>query len=185
MQNPEYWRSKVHEQVKQQEELKQAHQTAFISVCRFIEEEIIQKKQTCTLVELNKMYIAELQKTNFPNPNHRSSKLKEKLESSDMKDKLGFSHLDKGGTTYSAYIVYNSGITVELAIKAAYELGSRDHIIEVAMYLRLAILEAFKTSADMQWPPNPHTLANTHVKDIVQATAYCSIVQSLDKQRVC
>ena len=35
------------------------------------------------------------------------------------------------------------------------------------MYLKRAILEDFKTSADMQWPPYPHALADINIKDIV------------------
>ncbi|XP_066983722.1 golgin subfamily A member 6-like protein 26 [Macrobrachium rosenbergii] len=89
MQNPEYWRSKDHEQVKQQKALEEAGQAAFISVCKLIEEETIINKKLCTLVELNKMYTAELEKTNFQNPNHRSSKSKmKKLESSGHKGQI-------------------------------------------------------------------------------------------------
>ena len=92
-----------------------------------------------TLVELNKLYIDELEKTDFPNPNYRSSKLKAKLEHSDLKNILGFSLLNKGDSTFSTYIVFNSGIDVDTAIRSAYDIGSKDHIIDVAMYLRKKI----------------------------------------------
>ena len=70
-----------------------------------------------------------------------------------------------GKTIY--VVVFDSGIPTGLVIKSAYELGSRDHIIEVAMYLRWAIHEAFKTSADMQWSPHPHTFTDTDIKNTV------------------
>ena len=58
-----------------------------------------------------------------------------------MKDKLGFSQLNKTGTAVAAaYFVFNSGNPTELAIKSAFELG--DHIVES--------LKAFKTRAGMQ-----------------------------------
>ena len=166
MQQKDYWRSSDIEEKTKQQALEEAHSQAFMAVTDVVNDTVVRGKKMHTLKDLNEIYMNELDKTNFPNRNHRGTKLKERLEKSDLKDKIGFAQL--GHSTFkSTYVVYSKSISVDEAVKTAYELGSSDKIREVAHYIRRFILDAYEKSEEMKWPPDPHTLLGTNIKDII------------------
>ena len=49
-------------------------------------------------------------------------------------------------------------MTVSDAVKFAYQLDSKGSIMEAAEYLRQAILDTFKNSKELPWPPTADDL---------------------------
>ena len=81
IQDPQYWRSQDTEAKLQQEEKEAAHETAFSEVCEVVSKEVVSNQAVFNLKDLLQLYVKELESTDFPNPNYRSGKLKDKLES--------------------------------------------------------------------------------------------------------
>ena len=52
-------------------------------------------------------------------------------------------------------------MTVADPVKFAYELSSNDSVMEAAEYVRQAILDAFKNSKELTWPPTADDLDRT------------------------
>ena len=73
-------RSKDEELRKQQQELEEAHSSAFSNVRERIDEEVILEKRVVKLTELREMYVSFLSKTSFPNPDYKAEKLRSKIE---------------------------------------------------------------------------------------------------------
>ena len=53
----------------------------------------------------------------------------------------------------SFWLVYSSKLSTSNAVAASYLSASKDKLSEADMYLRNVILEAFKKSKEMPWPP--------------------------------
>jgi len=157
--DPQWWRSRNEPERLQQMQLEEAHSEAFSAVCRVIDTNIIHHNEVMKLSDLCSAYISALEDTCFPNKNYRSSKLREKLQRSDKyRDQLRFARLAKKGQ-YQTYLVYSSAIDVETAVIHAFTLGQGNPLKEVAQSLRSIILDAFKESSTLPWPPTAHQLA--------------------------
>ena len=158
--DPTKWRSTNEQEKTKQEGLQEAHRQAFSAVCQQIDQEILKEKDILKLSDLLEVYKTALQETQYPNPNYRGENLKAKLETSEFyKEKLAFSPLFNKGK-FPTYLVYSSHIDVGSAIRCAYELGTKDLVIEVAGFLRKVILEAFQNSEALPWPPSAKYLEN-------------------------
>ena len=70
------------------------------------------------LTDLVQLYVKELEGTNFPIPNYRSEKLKDKLESR-YGQQIAFCKLDTTGR-FVSLLVYNAKMKVETAIQSAF-----------------------------------------------------------------
>ena len=101
------------------------------------------------------MYIDLLQNTIYANPSYRSSKLKAKLEKF-YGDKLSFCDLGR----INIYLVYNSNISMDFAIRQAYTLGSQDILTDSATSLHEEINNTWKSAPELKWPPTVNDLAS-------------------------
>ena len=72
LRNPEHWRSGDQEAKTEQDELQKSHNIAFAKVCEVIDKEIIQGQLIMKLSDPLEVYIAELQQTQYANPNYRA-----------------------------------------------------------------------------------------------------------------
>ena len=81
------------------------------------------------LSDLCNMYIDLLHKTRYANPSYHSSKLKAKIEKF-YGNKLSFCDLGR----FNTYLVYNSNISMDFAIRQAYTLGLQDIITANSLY---------------------------------------------------
>lgn len=133
-----------------QSKLEETHASAFAKVCEVVDREILSSQKIVKLSELCEMYISVLDGTEFANRAYRSQKLKAKLEKCDKyKGRLCFSRARE----FQSYLVYDGQAPVDHVVSQAYELGAKDLTKEVASYLRKAILDGFKNSEAMPWPP--------------------------------
>jgi len=97
-------------------------------VCQVISEEVIQKKTVVKLVDLNKMYIAELENTPHANPYHRSEKLKDRLQRHEQfANTIAFCPVGDH-ERFQSYLVHSTRMTVGEAVKTSYLLGCGDKI---------------------------------------------------------
>ena len=136
-----------------------AHLKAFTVVLDFIQDCVIGQNKVVLLASLRRLYIQELEKNGFPNPEYRSEKLKARLENSDIHELIAFAKVtpgDKGCINYN--LVYSASISVADAVAYAYKLGSRDKYEDVALLLRSSIQRAFKESKPLPWPPSADDL---------------------------
>jgi len=121
------------------------------------------KKAVLKLVDLNKMYIAELENTPHANPDHRSGKLKARLEKHKLfADTIAFCPIGGDGR-FQSYLVYNNRMTVGEAVKASYLLGCGDRIKEVAGILQEDVLKGYQACDELQWPPVVESLVSNPV----------------------
>jgi len=154
-QDPKSWRSDSDEQRKTQRALEDAHSFAFGKVCELIDKELLINKRMIQLRDLRRLYIAHLEETDFPNPEYRSSKLKDKLQNHlKYSSTLSYCQMKEAGPQYHGYIVYSSGMSIDEAIRKAFELGSSDIMKESGNHLHDVIHQSFKESKDLTWPPN-------------------------------
>ena len=150
------------EQAKsKQTELEEVHRRAFSTVTRLVDHDILEQKQIVKLNDLLQVYISDLANTEFPNPNYKAQALKVKLEKS-YNEKLSFSLMENKGT-FPTYLVFSTDIGVQLAMRCAYELGTKDVLLEVANLLRQIILEACEKIDPLEWPPSACSLDNLDV----------------------
>jgi len=56
--------------------LEEAHGQAFEKVCCYIQQKVIQQHEIVKLGEISRYYVSLLEKSDFPNPEYRSEKLK-------------------------------------------------------------------------------------------------------------
>lgn len=144
------------EEVERQKELEEAHNYVFMKICDIIDDRIIENNTVMKLSDLCNEYTTLLSTTNYPSI-YRNEKLKKKMLSK-YDDKISFT-LD----STVGYLVYNSSISTDVAIKTAYELGCRDIFQDVAKNLRQVILDAFSKCDTMPWPPTQQYLTNLDV----------------------
>ena len=67
-------------------------------------------------------------------------------------DRLKFARRQQKGQ-FSSYIMFSANIDISTAVLCAYDLGTKNMIEEVGGFLRETILDAFKNSESMPWPP--------------------------------
>ena len=159
--NPMKWRSRNTENKDKQKRMEEAHAFAFSKVCEVIDKDILQDNNMIMLSDLISIYVSHLQETEFANPKYRGQKLKEKvLKLKKYSQNISFCPLGNSTPQFHGYIVYSSKVTIEEAIGYAYELGSSDKTTECANRLHSAIVETFKKSEDMKWPPSANDLEN-------------------------
>ena len=90
----------------------------------FIQDCVIGQNEVVLLASLRLLYIyiQELEKNGFANPECRSEKLKARLESHDIHELIAFAKVtpaDKGCITYN--LVYSASISVADAVAYAYK----------------------------------------------------------------
>ena len=129
-----------------QDKLKDAHNNAFDVILDFISKHIVEQKEVVLLTSLHKMYVQELEiqgvKTDY-----RSEKLKSRLENHKVGEHLAFAKVDPGTVGFIEYnLIYNSSLSVSDAIVRAFELGSKDRIMQTACVLRGLIQKAFSVA---------------------------------------
>jgi len=143
-----------------------AHQKAFTIVLDFIQDRVIRQKEVVQLASLRLLYIQELERNEFPNPEYRSEKLKVRLENHEIHERIAFAKVDPGDQGCVTYnLVYSSSISIRDAVAYAYKLGSQDKYVDVALQLRSIIKQAFNDSKPLPWPPTADDLeANSSEK---------------------
>ena len=90
-----------------------AHLKAFTAVLDYIQDCIIEQTKVVLLASLRVLYIQELEKNGFANPEYRGEKLKARLENHDISKWIAFGKVypgDKGCITYN--LVYSASISV-------------------------------------------------------------------------
>ena len=136
-----------------------AHKKAFAVVLDYIQDHVIGLHEVIQLATLRLLYIQELEKNGFPNPQYRAEKLKTKLDNHMIHEFIAFAKVNPGDRGFITYtLVYSAGISAEDAVAHAYKLGSKDKFEEVAMLLRGIIQRAFKASPELPWPPTADDL---------------------------
>ena len=155
VQDPKSWRSDNDGQRNRQLALEVAHRFAFNKVCEFVEQEVLISKRMLKLCDLKELYVSHLEETEFPNPNYRATKLKDKLQNHPkFSSALSFCQLSESGPQYHGYIIYNSSMSIDDAIRKAYVLGSCNIIKDSGIQLNGIINKSFKEDNELKWPPN-------------------------------
>uniref|UniRef100_UPI00358EEDC6 uncharacterized protein n=1 Tax=Myxine glutinosa TaxID=7769 RepID=UPI00358EEDC6 len=159
-QNPEKWRSDRLDEQERQREVEKAHQMAMAEVTKVVGKEIIAEKKIMKLSVLLKVYTNRLQDSPHPNPNFRSTNLKKKLEKYDAYQRsLGFCQMGD----FQSYLVYNTQINVDSAVRKAYQLASEDTVALVGTQMHQSIQEAYNNSTEVKWPPTAQDLTNNQI----------------------
>ena len=136
-----------------------AYEQSFSTVLEFLQEQVIEQKEVVQLSSLRLLFIKELEKNGFPNPEYRGEKLKARLENHPINENISmikFNPGDKGCITY--HLVYSSSLSVADAVAYAFKLGSRDNYHDVAVNLHRIILKSFNDSESLPWPPTADDL---------------------------
>ena len=157
--DPRHWRSKDFESIGIQNDLETAHTKAFECVIKYVADSVISRRQVVQLSHLRLIYVSELKGSDYENPFYRSQKLKKKLQNHpDVGPKIEFSLVEPQDNTYLPFhLVFNKEISVAEALNYAYQPDSKDHVKDVAMMLRGAILCSYEKSKENtnKWPPDP------------------------------
>lgn len=155
MQNADKWRSTDTEARQEQLDLEEAHQIAFKFVCDLIENDVLHEHKVLRLSDLREKYVAILDENHCSNPDYRSHKLKQKLDRHEpFQGKLSFCEMGK----FQSSILFSTAITVETAIRHAFQLGSIDMVENVGKSVHKSIAEGFSQSPMQKWPPMPSDL---------------------------
>ena len=107
------------------------------------------------LSDLCNMYIDFRQNTRYANPSYRSSKLKAKLEKFNG-DKLSFCDLGR----FNTYLVYNSNISMDFAIRQAHTIGSQATLTDSATSFHGEINNTWKSAPELKRPTTVNYLAS-------------------------
>ena len=137
-----------------------AHNEAFGSALKVVQENIIQENKVLPLSSLRLIYIDKLDECGYPNDGYRSEHLMKRLKNHpDISSQIVFSKVDPGDRgCMSFYLVYNARITVADAVACAYNLASVDKMKDIAVLLRGVIRRAFGKTQAPPWPPTPDEL---------------------------
>ncbi len=121
-----------------------AHLKAFTAVLDFIKDLELGQKEVVQLASLHLLYVQELERNGFPNPEYRSEKLKVRLDNHAIHEWIAFAKVhpcDKGCITYN--LVYSASISIADAVTYAYQLGSKDKYEDVALFFFYLKASAF------------------------------------------
>ena len=137
-----------------QNEKQEAHQNSLNVVLDFIREVVIGQKEVVQLGTLRHLYVQELERCGFPNPDFRSDKLKTRLQRHEINECIAFTKVFRGDRgCITCNLVYNISISVAEAVTYAYRLGSRDKFEDNALHLRSAVQGKFRESTPFSLPP--------------------------------
>ena len=125
------------------------HIYKLFQACDVIDENIILKKTVVKFDQLRKIYVENLEKTEYPNPHYRSEKLKAKLIKHHHDTTLSFESMQTENGQFGSYLVFCSDMDVGNAVKQAYLLGQRDRTKEEALKLGAVIKDASQISDAM------------------------------------
>ncbi|KAG1666825.1 PIN2/TERF1-interacting telomerase inhibitor 1 [Nymphon striatum] len=136
----------------------EAHQSSFNVVLDFIRERVIGQKEVVQLGTLRHLYVQELERCGFPNPDFRSDKLKTRLERHTINECIAITKVfsgDRGcpGGCIAYNLVYSTSISVAEAVTCAYRIGSKDKFEDVALHLGSVVQGMFNESTPLPWPP--------------------------------
>ena len=136
------------------------HISAYTVVKNYVITKVVEEHNITPLTVLREIYTSHLNEQGIQNIRYRTQKLKSRLEGdNDLKGHIQFAKVyisDRGSLSF--WLVYSSCTTTDDAIASAYKLGTADNLTESALYLRQAILRAFKESTDLPWPPTADEL---------------------------
>ena len=135
---------------------KDAIQKAFTQVCDHINAEVILKGQVVKLVSLTTLYNDTLKQFGECAASQiTSSNLRQKIESCPViKDSVEFS-----SDTYKETLLFSKcQESMKTTVRSAYEMGITDWCKEVSHDLHKRIVNAFKNSEEIPWPPTAHNL---------------------------
>jgi hypothetical protein len=136
-----------------------AREKAFASVLEHIQVHVVQQNEVLQLSSLRLLYVEELKRNGYENPNYRNQTLFKRLQKHPINENISFTKVDRDkGAAVSFMLVHSSSITVSDALAQAYSLGSADKYQDVALLLRGLILRAFKESKDLPWPPTANDM---------------------------
>ncbi|KAG1682931.1 hypothetical protein GQR58_010461 [Nymphon striatum] len=137
----------------------EAHQSSFNVVLDFIRERVIGQKEVVQLGTLRHLYVQELERCGFPNPDFRSDKLKTRLERHTINECIAITKVFSGDRGCIAYnLVYSTSISVAEAVTCAYRIGSKDKFEDVVLHLRSVVQGMFNDSTPLTWPPTADEL---------------------------
>ncbi|KAG1662733.1 hypothetical protein GQR58_020782 [Nymphon striatum] len=137
----------------------EAHQRSFNVVLDFIRERVIGQKDVVQLGTLCHLYVQELERCGFPNPDFRSDKLKTRLERHEINECIVITKVFSGDRGCIAYnLVYSTIISVAEAVTCAYRIGSKDKFEDVALHLCSVVQGMFNESTPLLWPPTADEL---------------------------
>ncbi|KAG1674363.1 hypothetical protein GQR58_015101 [Nymphon striatum] len=106
---------------------------------------------------LRHLYVQELERCGFPNPDFRSDKLKTRLERHTINECIAITKVFSGDGGCIAYnLVYSTSISVAEAVTCAYRIGSKDKFEDVAWHLRSVVQGMFDESTPL--PPTADEL---------------------------
>ena len=130
--------------------MEKAHGEALKPVIENIDKEIIGQNSILKLTTLRDTYITGLEHSQFPNANYRSENLKHKLQRhKGYKDKLSSCTMG----CFKSYIMHSFSIDTDTAVVRAYALGSAYTIKGPGIHLHKLIIDSFKNSPELKWPP--------------------------------
>ena len=138
IQDPFKWRTADKNTKAEQEALEQSHATAFASVCKVIEEDVLRMKKIVKLSDLCALYIKSLDQTPHPNPSYRGENLKGKLEKR-YSDSIACCSLGP----FKSYILCSKNIDVATAMRWSYKLGSKDMMKDAGSQLHQVSISVF------------------------------------------
>ncbi|KAG1672173.1 hypothetical protein GQR58_016074 [Nymphon striatum] len=137
----------------------EAHQSSFNVVLDFIRERVIGQKEVVQLGTLRYLYVQELERCGFPNPDFRSDKLKTRLERHTINECIAITKVFSGDRgCIACNLVYSTSISVAEAVTCAYRVGSKDKFEDVAWHLRSVVQGMFNESTPLPWPPTADEL---------------------------
>ena len=128
-----------------------AHKKAFDSLCKYVQENIIEQMKVERMTMLRERYLLYLLEVDSTvhNENYKTDKLKDKLKNF-FGGKIQFWRPSSKGE-----LVYSNDVEKGQAVELAFELACSDEkrVEEAAMILRRHITESKKVAAEMPYPP--------------------------------
>ena len=116
---------------------------------------------------LRKLYIKELQRLNFPNPDYRNAKLKSKPQKHEIHDHIAFAVVQEERGCIAHTIVYSTNILIADAVVCAYKLATKNKLENCALSFRNNIKEQFNNSNPLPWPPTSDDIEMSNLLDFL------------------
>ena len=168
---------KAEERKKAQTAEEEAHFKAFQHVCQYVEECVIEKAHVVRITLLREMYCTYMQNYHpeFYNKNYKMCKLKNKLIN-HFKSRINFWQRYSG----TSDLVYSDEIPKGQAVGVAFENATSEErlVIEAAMSIRRAVIDGFKESPKLPWPPTDKDLRSETLQIPQLLTTFLSFLYS-------